>query len=203
MPTSDKFIKPIIDTKMTRLNRFKESKLGQFCRDLHLGLYNRFFTYLPSFTIRHYLLKYIYGMKIGRETNIHMGVRVFAPQRISIGEHSIIHFDCILDGRCGLSIGKNVDVSHQVNIFTLQHDLDSPDYISTGAPVNIQDYAVVAGRSTILPGVTIGKGAVVATGSVVTKDVPDYTLVGGVPARFIRPRNPKLTYQLSYRRYFH
>jgi len=185
------------------LNSFKETKFGQFLRHLHLGLYNRFFTYIPSFTVRHFLLRDLYGMKIGRDTNIHMGVMVFAPQRISIDDNSIVHFDCILDGRCGLTIGKCVDISYQVNIFTLQHDLDSPDYISTGAPVVIHDYSVIAGRSTILPGVTIGKGAVVATGAVVTKDVPEYVMVGGVPAQFIRQRNQNLTYKLKYRRYFH
>jgi len=188
---------------MSFLNKLKDSKIGQFCRDLHLGLYNRLFTFIPSFTVRHFLLRYLYGMKIGRETNIHMGVKVLSPQRISINDNSIVHFDCILDGRSGLTIGKCVDVSYQVNIFTLQHDMDAPDYIATGAPVVIHDYAVIAGRSIILPGVTIGKGAVVASGAVVTKDVPDYMMVGGVPAQFIRQRNPNLTYKLSYRRYFH
>lgn len=158
---------------------------------------------IPSFTLRHFILRAFYGMKIGHETNLEMGIRVFAPQRIVIGDNSVVHFDCILDGRCGLVIGSCVDVGHQVNIFTLQHDIDSPTYRTEGGKVTIGDYAVIGGRATILPRVTVGEGAVVATGAVVTKDVDPYTLVGGVPAHFIRGRERDLAYKISYRRHFH
>jgi putative colanic acid biosynthesis acetyltransferase WcaF len=183
--------------------RVKNSGWANFLRWLHLGLYNRGITMIPSFTIRHFALRYLYGMRIGRETNIEMGARVFAPQRIVIGNNSVVHFDCTLDGRCGLQIGDCVDIGHQVNIFTLEHDIDSPDYSSKGGKVIIEDYAVIGGRSTVLPNVTIGEGAVVATGAVVTKHVAPYTLVGGVPARFIRERKRGLRYRISYHRWFH
>jgi putative colanic acid biosynthesis acetyltransferase WcaF len=185
------------------LHAFKYSKLGFFLRCLHLGFYNRGLTYFPSFFVRHLALRYLYGLKMGRETNIHMGVRFFSPERIHIGNNSVVHFDAILDGRMGLVIGDCVDVSYQVNIFTLQHDMDDPDYDTRGGQVTIGDYAVIAGRSTILPGVTVGRGAVVASGAVVTNDVAEYSVVGGVPAHFIRERNRDLRYKLSYRRYFH
>ena len=188
---------------MSITSQLKKSELVYFLRCLHLGLYNRFFTYLPSFTIRHFILRRLYGMRIGRQANVHMGIRVFSPQRIVIVDRSVIHFDCILDGRCGLVVGEDVDISFQVNIFTLEHDLDDPLYGPTGAAVTIRDHAVVATRATILPGVTIGEGAVVASGAVVTRDVPPYTIVGGVPARFIRERTRNLTYELAFRRYFH
>ena len=184
-------------------NRAKYSRLGHFFRCLHLGLYNRAFTYFPSFYVRHFLLRYLYGLRMGKRTNIHMGVRVLSPQRIRIGNNSVVLFDCILDGRCGLQIGNCVDISYQANIFTLQHDMDDPDYGTKGGQVTVEDYAVVGGRSTVLPGVTIGRGAVVASGAVVTNDIPPYAIVGGVPAQFIRQRNPDLRYRLSYRRYFH
>jgi acetyltransferase-like isoleucine patch superfamily enzyme len=185
------------------LERFKRSKVAHWVSCFHLGLYNSLFTHCPSFVVRHFVLRHLYGMKIGRRTNIHMGVRVLAPQRIRIGDNSIVHFDCILDGRRGLVIGDCVDVSYQVNIFTLQHDLDDPDYGTSGGQVTVDDYAVLSGRSTILPGVTVGRGAVVASGAVVTGDVPPYKVYGGVPARYIKDRNSDLRYKHSYRRYFH
>jgi acetyltransferase-like isoleucine patch superfamily enzyme len=100
----------------------------------------------------------------------------------------LIHFDCIPDGRCGLAIGNCVDIGHQVKILTLQHDMDDVDYGTEGALVSIRDYAVIAGRSTILPGVTVGEAGMVTAGAVVTKPIELYTIGGGVPARFIRSR---------------
>jgi acetyltransferase-like isoleucine patch superfamily enzyme len=188
---------------MSILTTLKKSKTANFFRDMHLGLYNRLLTYIPSFRLRHFVLRYLYGLKLGRQSSVHMGVRFFSPQRIVIGDNSIIHFDAILDGRSGLTIGNCVDISYQVNIFTLQHDIDDPSYRAHGGPVKIADYAIICGRSTILPGVTIGTGAVVASGAVVTKNVSDYSMVGGVPAEFIRERSHNLTYKLTYRRYFH
>lgn len=183
--------------------RLRGWRWAVFLRWLHLGIFNRGITLIPSFTIRHFFLRAFYGLKIGRDTSLEMGIRVFAPQRIAIGNHSVVHFDCILDGRCGLRVGDCVDIGHQVHIFTLQHDIDDPNYNVKGGKVTIGDYAVIGGRSTILPGVTIGEGAVVASGAVVTTDVLPYTLVGGVPARFIRERKRGLEYKLSYRRWFH
>ena len=63
----------------------------------------------------------------------------------------------------------------------MEHDPQSPDFAIRGGPVVIEDYAWIGGRAVILPGLRIGEGAVVATGAVVTKDVPPYTIVGGVP----------------------
>lgn len=184
------------------LETLKRTPIGPFLRHLHLGIYNRLLTFIPSFTIRTLFLHFLYGLELGKNSYIEMGVRVISPHKIKIGDTSIIHYDCILDGRQILDIGKNVDIGHQVNIFTLQHDIDDPDYETRGGKVTINDYAVIGGRSTILPGVTIGEGAVVATGAVVTKDVPPYMMVGGVPAKPIRQRNQNLTYQLNYRGWF-
>lgn len=72
-----------------------------------------------------------------------------------------------------------------MNIWTEQHDYNSPTYASVEKPVIIEDYVWIASRATILPGVTIGKESVVASGAVVTKDVPPLSIVGGVPARII------------------
>jgi len=185
------------------LKYLKGSTWFSFFYFLYYGFYNRFVTYIPSFTIRHLFLRYLYRMKIGHHSNVHMGVRFFSPHRIEIGDNSVIHFDCLIDGRSGLKIGNCVDVSYQVNIFSLQHDMNDSHYSTRGGPVHIRDYAVIGARSILLPDVTIGEGAVVAAGSVVPKDVKPYTIVAGCPAKFIKERRRDLEYKISFRRYFH
>ncbi|WP_425562996.1 DapH/DapD/GlmU-related protein [Mucilaginibacter gynuensis] len=82
-------------------------------------------------------------------------------------------------------------------IWTLHHDYNTTDFAQVGKTVVIEDYAWLCSRSVILPGVTIGKGAVVAAGAVVTRDVQPYTVVGGIPAKPIAKRMEDLTYDLG------
>lgn len=109
----------------------------------------------------------------------------------------------MLDGRGTLKIGDNVDIAQEVNIWTEDHDYNSPSFKSQVKPVFIEDYVWIATRATILPGVTIGKGAVVACGAVVTKDVPPLAIVAGVPAKIIGYRKEEaLQYKLGDRAWF-
>lgn len=117
--------------------------------------------------------------------------------KVKIGENSHINRGCLLDGRGGITIGQNVSVSHNVNILTGSHDMNSPGFMGVFLPVTIDDYAWISAGSTILQGVHIGKGAVVAAGAVVVKDVAPYDVVGGVPAKHIAKRNEKLDYKVS------
>jgi putative colanic acid biosynthesis acetyltransferase WcaF len=141
-------------------------------------------------------------MKIGRTSNIHWKAEFYAPDRIRIGEWSTIGDRAFLDGRDGLLIGDSVNLGSHVTIYTRQHDIDDPDFAEVGGSVEIGDYAYIASHSLILPGVVIGEGAVVAAGAVVTKSVPPYVMVGGVPARTIRKRATGLTYRLGYGKRF-
>jgi maltose O-acetyltransferase len=80
--------------------------------------------------------------------------------------------------------------------------VDSPDFAETGGPVVVGDRAYLASHTVVLPGVSIGEGAVTAAGSVVTRDVPPFTMVAGVPARHVRDRPRDLRYRLGYAKRF-
>ena len=154
----------------------------------------------------HYFRLFFYalaGMKIGKGSRIHIGARFFYPANIKIGEGTIIGDNIFLDGREKLIIGNHVDIASGVMIYNSEHDINSEDFHAISAPVEIGDYVFIGPRAVILPGVKIGKGAVVAAGAVVTKDVPEYMVVGGVPAEVIGERKIKdLHYRLGRARLF-
>lgn len=135
--------------------------------------------------------------KIGKRTGIYRGFEVRRPRFLTIGNSSVVGHGALLDARCGLTIGDNVNLSNEVMIWTLHHDYNDRNFAQTGAPVIIGNYAWICSRAIILPGVTIGEGAVVAAGAVVARDVAPYTVVGGVPAKPIAKRNEHLTYDLG------
>lgn len=156
---------------------------------------------IPSHTLRLLIYRRIFHVVIGKATSIHRHCRFYRPSGVSIGAHSIINRDVLLDGRSGLRIGDNVSISEGSQILTLEHDPNDPAFGWRGAPVVIGDRVFLGARSTVLPGVTVGEGAVVAAGAVVTRDVDPFTVVGGVPARPIGQRRSDLSYQLTYRKF--
>lgn len=151
---------------------------------------------MPSQLLRHAVYRWL-GMKIGEGSIVYGRVEIRYPRGISIGPHSSIGHESILDGRGGLTIGASVNLSTGVWIWTGQHDVQSPSFAATFVPVTIGDYAWLGGRVIIMPGVSVGKGAVVASGAVVTKNVEEYTIVAGIPARPIGVRNRDLAYRLG------
>lgn len=143
------------------------------------------------------------GVKIGKGSRIHIGARFFYPVNVQIGEGSILGDNIFLDGRDKLIIGNHTDIASGVMILNSEHDINSEDFHATSSPVEIGDYVFIGPRAIILPGVKIGKGAVVAAGAVVTKDVGEFQIVGGVPAEVIGERKSKdLHYRLGRARLF-
>jgi len=137
------------------------------------------------------------GARLGRRIVMYYGADILSPRRLVIGNDCSIGFHVTLDARGGLRIGDNCNISSQVAIWTGSHDVNSTDFKYVSSPVAIEDRAWISFRAVILGGVTIGEGAVVAAGAVVTKDVPPFTIVAGVPARMIGERRRDLDYILG------
>lgn len=162
----------------------------------------RWIGHVPSHTFRK-LFYVLAGVKIGKGSVIHMWANFFNPAGIEIGEDTIIGDHIFLDGRARLKIGSHTDIASQVLIYNSEHDLEKSDFAAREEPVEIGDYCFIGPRSIILPGVKIGKGAVIAAGAVVTRDVPDFAIAGGVPAKVIGERkSKKLDYRLGHARLF-
>lgn len=139
---------------------------------------------------------------LGHRTAICRNVEIRSPYRVSIGNNCSINKHVLLDGRGGITIGNNVDIAQESNIWSMQHDYNNPDYIAVGKETIIEDYVWIASRCTVLPGVRIGYGAVIGTCSVVTKDVPPLAIVAGVPAKIIGKRENNMKYKLGHRYWF-
>ena len=146
--------------------------------------------HIPIWFLRKSVFKLV-GLKIGSGSTIHMGCKFFDPSGVTIGTDTIIGDGTFLDGRDRLVIGDHVDIASQVLIYNSQHDINSPTFEATKNSVEVKDFVFIGPRAIILPGVKIGQGAIVAAGAVVTSDVPDLTLVGGVPAKSIGERKDK------------
>lgn len=151
-----------------------------------MAFLNVTYTIIPN-PLRKYYLR-LFGIRIGDGSCIHRGCRFFHVGKLSIGKHSVGNFGCYLDNRRGIVIGDNVGLAHNVKVYTLGHNIDSPDFETKGAQVTIEEWAFIFSNAVIMPGVTIHEGAIVLPCSVVTKDVEKYTVVGGNPAKYLRKR---------------
>ena len=145
---------------------------------------------VPSHHIRRFFYR-LAGVRIGKGSAIHMGTVFYNPGNIVIGQDTIIGEKATLDGRDTLRIGNHVDIASEVMIYNAEHAINDEAFKATQNPVVIDDYVFIGPRAIILPGVTIGKGAVVAAGAVVTKDIEAFNIVGGVPAKVIGERENK------------
>lgn len=158
--------------------------------------------HIPSHVLRNAFYR-LSGIKIGKGSTIHMWANFYSPQNITIGEDSILGDHIFMDGRDRLTIGNHVDIASYVMILNSEHDLESPGFEAIVEPVVIEDYCFIGPRVIILPGVTVGRGSVLAAGAVVTTDVLAGSIVGGVPAKEIGKRNIKnLNYKLGRARLF-
>jgi acetyltransferase-like isoleucine patch superfamily enzyme len=139
------------------------------------------------------------GARIDRGSAVHSGCYFTRPGRLVVGPDCTVNFGCYLDTRGGIRIGRNVMVGHRTRIYTAGHAIDDPTFAGYQAAVTLEDHAVIFPNVQLMPGVTIGEGAVVLTGSVVAKDVAPYCVVGGNPARQVKQRSREIAYTHRYK----
>jgi maltose O-acetyltransferase len=141
--------------------------------------------------IRRLLCKGIFD-RTGKNINIEHGAFFSSGKEIEIGENSGLGLNCRVMGP--LSIGDNVMMGPDVMIYTQNHNFEDTNIPmikqgnSVRKKVTVGDDVWVGARVIILPGITVGRGSILAAGSVVTKDVPEYSIVGGNPAKIIKSR---------------
>jgi acetyltransferase-like isoleucine patch superfamily enzyme len=152
--------------------------------------------HIPSHFIRCFIYR-IFGLTIGNNSHIYGRAEIRSPHLVTIRKNSMIGHDAILDGRGGLDIGNNVNISSGVWIWTAEHDPYDADFRTKTEPVVIEDYSWLSCRSVILPGVRVGYGSVGCAGAVVTKNTEPYSIVAGVPAKKIGERIKEPHYSLG------
>lgn len=150
---------------------------------------------IPSRTIRKIWYK-IFGAKIGKKTVIYRKTEILKISGLKVGNRTQVGWYCLLDSRGGLEIGNDVVIASYVKVVSGTHDINSVDFEGMVKKIVIKDMAWICTGALILPGISIGRGAVVAAGAVVTKDVPDFCVVAGNPAKVIKMRNTEINYNL-------
>lgn len=153
-------------------------------------------SFVPSNALRVAALR-LWGADIGKGVAIHRGLQVRSARRLAVGDDCFVAENVCLDARGGLRIEESVSVNTGAQIWTAQHDWKSPDFAYVSAPVHVGHHSWISARSVVIPGTTVGVGAVVAAGTVVTKDVPSWSLVGGNPAKVIGARPIVENYKLN------
>lgn len=155
---------------------------------------NHIISHIPSYTLRLTWYRHVLGWTIGPEVAILMGQYVqmagarSSGRKVSIGRGTVINYGCLLYVTGGLIIGEGVSISAGVWLVTGSHDINDPQFPAFFKPIVIGDRVWIGMRATVLAGVTIGEGAVIMAGAMVTHDVPPYAVVGGVPAKVIKQR---------------
>ncbi len=139
------------------------------------------------------------GASIGRDVAIFRGTTILDPANLTIGDNCAIGWRCVLDARGGITIGRNVNISSDVQLITADHDPDARDFRARLAPIAIESRSWLATGVIVLKGVTVHEGAIAAAGATVVGDVDAFTIVGGVPARVIGKRTQDLDYEINFR----
>ncbi len=158
-------------------------RLSQEAQKITTVLNNRYHT---EAEIRE-LMAALTGKPIDESFSMFLPFYTDCGKNLTIGKHVFINAGCKFQDQGGITIGDRALIGHNVVLATLNHDTDPEKRADMHpAPITIGHDVWIGANATVLPGVTIGEGAIIAAGAVVTRDVPAYTIVGGIPAKIIR-----------------
>jgi putative colanic acid biosynthesis acetyltransferase WcaF len=161
-------------------------------------LFNDVISHLPAHWLRRGFLR-LFNKKIHPSVVILMHVRLLNFWKITLGERVVINQHCLLDcRRYAISISHDTDIGPYTRIWTLEHDPHDSSHALKGGEVIIEDHVWAASAVTILPGVRIGRGAILASSCLVNKDVNPLDIIGGIPGKVIGKRKNDLSYTLNY-----
>jgi len=181
-------------------------RVRYWLRNLLLFGGNRVIGQLPGHALRRAYYRYALGWEIGERTSIHHGLKVFGGRgRVKIGRRSTLQMDCLIvgAGMDDLTIGDDVAIAYRACLVMGSHDMFSPSFDGITGPITIENHVFVGSGAIVLLGVTLGEGAVVTAGSVVTKSVAPYTIVRGNPAQVVARRPKNLAYTAEHFWPFH
>jgi putative colanic acid biosynthesis acetyltransferase WcaF len=145
----------------------------------------------PCFGWRRLVLR-CFGAKLGRHVNIYPTTRIYYPWNLTAGDWSAIAEDTLIYNLGTVTLGRQVTISHRAHLCAGTHDYTLPDFPLLKPMIAIKDEAWICADAFVGPGVTVGEGAVVGAGAVVTKDVPDWMVVAGNPARNVKVRQMRV-----------
>lgn len=157
---------------------------------------------LPS----RYLRKWFYqilGAKMGKRTFPCRRVEILLPRGLKLGEGVAVGWFAELDARGGIIVDHDTNLSSHVKLITGSHDINDPNFTADFLPIHVGHHVWIGTGATVLQGVKIGDGAIIAAGAVVTSDVPPYEVWGGVPAKRIAKREDNLSYQIGKTTFLH
>lgn len=174
----------------------------KFFSELRLYICNHIICNIPSHWIRLLYYRNIMNFKIGSDSTIFLNCKFDCAGGLTIGNNCVINANCRLDSRGKLFIGNNVSFSEEVICLTADDNEELTGASKREKSIIIDDFVWIGTRAMILPGINLKKGALVAAGAIVTRNVEYLNVVAGAPAKKISMRSNKFDYSTNYMRLF-
>lgn len=180
-----------------------KAAIKEFLFQLILYIANYWIAFVPFHCVRLFYYRHVCRFKIGRRSAIHMGARFLSVRRFVMGDNCVINENCVIGNRVPIVLGNCVVLAPQTYVHTASHIVNDPHFGFQAGEIHLHDHVYCGLRSVILKGVSVGRGAVVSACAVVTKDVGEYEIVAGIPAKKIGERCRDLNYKPVWKPLFH